>query len=333
MRAAALTRRWCRLACMPAIVPAIVMAALAIAQPLHAEIRMQGKFTAEQPCQAVVSIRKQTNPDKTRLTPDRVYAVLAANAQPATHYRLRVPGARPRERWVAADCGHLGSRKVAPPGPVTKPARGPEYVLALTWQAAFCQMRRNKPECAGQTVRRFDADHFSLHGLWPQPRSNVYCGVSSHESKRRWSRIPPLELSGRTRSDLQRMMPGTASNLQRHEWLKHGSCYGKPADAYFRDALALLQQVNDSALQRLFAENIGERLTAAEIRAAADQSFGRGSGARVVVNCRSGMITELQIQLRGTIDSDSDIGSLMRAAATAPVRCTAGRVDAVGFAR
>jgi len=314
--------------------PVLLLAALVLSQPLRAEVRMQGDFAAEQECEAVVSIRKKTNPGKIRLTPYRVYTVLAANAEPATHYRLRVPGARPRERWVAADCGHLGGNRVGPVSPVTKPASGPEYVLALTWQPAFCQMRPNKPECEDQTASRFDANHFTLHGLWPQPRSNVYCGVSSHERKRSWSRIPPLPLSAQTRRELERMMPGTASNLQRHEWLKHGTCYGKPADAYFRDAMALLQQVNGSAVQRLFADNIGERITTAEIRAAADQSFGRGSGARMVVNCaKRGMITELQIHLRGHIDSDSRIGDLMRGAATAHVRCTAGNVDAVGLAR
>ena len=324
-----MTCRWPALV----LVSVILATLLVVSRPLHAEIRLQAKFTAEQQCEAVVSIRKQTNPGKTRLTPDRVYKVLAANAEPASYYRLRVPGARPRERWVAADCGHLGGRRKAPASTVSKSASGPETVLALTWQAAFCQMRRNKPECREQTSRRFDANHFSLHGLWPQPRSKVFCGVSSHQSKRSWSRIPPLDLSAKTRRELEQRMPGMASNLQRHEWLKHGTCYGKPADAYFRDALALLQQVNQSAVQRLFADHIGERITAAEIRAAADQSFGRGSGARIVVNCRSGMITELQIQLRGPIDSDSRIGTLMRNAATAPVRCSAGRVDAVGFAR
>ena len=304
---------------------------LGAASSLFAEIRMQGEFTAEQQCPALVSIRKQTNPDKVTLTPSRVYSVLAANAKLATHYRLRVPGARPRERWVAASCGFLGRRQPDAPSKPTAGARGPEYVLALTWQPAFCQMRRSKPECRGQTAARFDADHFTLHGLWPQPRDNVYCGVGGHERKRSWSRIPPLDLTADTRRRLQQMMPGSASNLQRHEWLKHGTCYGKPADAYYRDALALLEQVNRSAIQDLFAGNLGARVTAAEIRAAADQSFGRGSGSRIVVNCRKGMISELQFHLRGDIGTESPIGELMRAAADVPVRCSAGRVDRVGF--
>ena len=326
---------------------ALLLIGMALSQPLRAEIRMQGKFRAEQACAATVSIRKQTNPGKIHLTPERVFTLLAANTEPASHYLIRVPGARPRERWVAVDCGHLlgsgadsGSGPGSGSGKATTPAgggskplqpRGPEYVLALTWQPAFCQMRRNKPECEKQTPRRFDADHFTLHGLWPQPRENSYCGVSAHERKRSWSRIPPLDLSARTRQELERKMPGSASYLQRHEWLKHGTCYGKPADAYFQDAMRLLQQVNRSAIRELFADNIGSRVTAAEIRAAADKSFGRGSGTRIIVNCRAGMITELQIQLRGDIRRDSQIGDLMQAARSAPLRCTAGRVDRVGY--
>lgn len=301
--------------------------ALGVSGMSRAEIKMDGKFTAEQGCPAVVSIRKKTNPDSARLTPDRVYAVTAANAKPATHYQVRVPGARPRKRWVEAGCGFLGTR----PAPAPSVGRGPEYVLALTWQPAFCQMRRSKPECDKQTAKRFDADHFTLHGLWPQPRTKVYCGVSARRRKSSWSRIPALGLTPKTMSELRQAMPGTASYLQRHEWLKHGTCYGKPAEDYFLDMMALLKQVNGSALQKLFANNIGSRLTAAEVRAAVDRSFGRGTGSKTTMNCKQGMITELQFNLRGDVARFSKLGDLLRGAAGAEVRCAAGRVDRVGL--
>src|SRR3546814_10932851 len=51
------------------------------------------------------------------------------------------------------------------------------FVLAVSWQPAFCETRPAKPECVTQDEDRFDASHFALHGLWPQPRGNVYCGV------------------------------------------------------------------------------------------------------------------------------------------------------------
>src|SRR3546814_5265076 len=51
------------------------------------------------------------------------------------------------------------------------------FVLAVSWQPAFCETRPAKPECVTQDEDRFDASHFALHGLWPQPRGNVSCGV------------------------------------------------------------------------------------------------------------------------------------------------------------
>ena len=52
-----------------------------------------------------------------------------------------------------------------------------QFVLAISWQPAFCETRPEKPECDSQTPDRFDAANFALHGLWPQPRSRDYCGV------------------------------------------------------------------------------------------------------------------------------------------------------------
>jgi len=49
-----------------------------------------------------------------------------------------------------------------------------EYVLAVSWQPAFCETRPRLPECRSQTADRFDATNFTLHGLWPRPRSRAY---------------------------------------------------------------------------------------------------------------------------------------------------------------
>jgi ribonuclease T2 len=52
-----------------------------------------------------------------------------------------------------------------------------EYILAVSWQPGFCETHPNRKECAGQTSERYDATHFSLHGLWPMRKS--YCGVAA----------------------------------------------------------------------------------------------------------------------------------------------------------
>ena len=53
------------------------------------------------------------------------------------------------------------------------------YVLSLSWEPGFCAGHGDKPECAAETATGFDASHFTLHGLWPDP--NEYCGVAASD--------------------------------------------------------------------------------------------------------------------------------------------------------
>ncbi len=211
---------------------------------------------------------------------------------------------------------------------------GNEYVLAVSWQPGFCQTHQSKTECESQTVGRFDATHFTLHGLWPQPRNNVYCGVSNVNKRldetRAWSQRPPLGLTDTTLADLAVTMPGVASFLQRHEWFKHGSCYGAPEE-YYKDSLVLMDQLNDSAVRDLFADNVGQTITGKQIRDSFDETFGDGSGDKVMIDCNSGMITELQINLKGEIEVTTKLDELLAAGAANDKGCGRGLVGAVGF--
>ncbi|MEE9314009.1 MAG: ribonuclease [Rhizobiaceae bacterium] len=212
-------------------------------------------------------------------------------------------------------------------------------VLAISWQAGFCETRPRLRECKSQKSWRYDVTHFSLHGLWPQPRRNAYCGVSESEinkdKKRRWKRLEGLSISSQLKQDLIRIMPGTRSYLHRHEWVKHGTCYSKSAETYFADSLILMDAINGSKVQRLFADNIGRRLSNNEIRKAFDDAFGQGVGDRVRVACkRDGnrtIITEITLGIKGTVTADVDIGKLALASPTTNAGCPAGIVDAVGL--
>ncbi len=218
-------------------------------------------------------------------------------------------------------------------------AMAADHLLAVSWQPAFCETHRAKPECATQTRGRFDADHFALHGLWPQPRGTVYCGVAQDLARDdragRWDALPDPSLDAATRAELRRVMPGTQSRLERHEWIKHGTCYGAPAEAYFAESLALMRALNGSPVRDLFAGRIGRTVTRSEIRAAFDTAFGAGAGARVEVTCtREGdppMILELRLHLRGTVGPGPDLGRLLTAAEPARGGCAGGRVDRVGY--
>ena len=126
-----------------------------------------------------------------------------------------------------------------------------EYILAVSWQPGFCETRPKRKECAGQTAERYDATHFSLHGLWPMKKS--YCGVAAdiraRDKKGDWLELPQLAMAEETAAKLLIAMPGTQSGLDRHQWLRSGTCQGGTAQDYFAVQLRLLDELNGSAVR------------------------------------------------------------------------------------
>lgn len=217
-------------------------------------------------------------------------------------------------------------------------AAGKTYVLAVSWQPAFCETRPEKPECISQTDERFDASNFTLHGLWPQPRSNVYCGVEADlqaiDRAGGWEDLPAPDLTAETRKALDQVMPGVASFLDRHEWVKHGTCHANSAEVYFSDSLRLLSELNASPVRTVFSAGIGRVLSAQTIRERFDEAFGPGAGRRVEVICRRvgirRLIVELKISLAGPIAPGRGLQALLDQAPETSAGCAAGIVDRVG---
>lgn len=312
------------------------MSLLGMTAGAQAMVPIDGRLTATGACPAVTAIKRGENPGKVLLEPGRIYQVLGKNKDAATHLLVRIEGAKPDSRWVAVSCGTLNA-KPRPSKAKQRQGKVPsgQFLLAASWLPAFCETQRRRPECRDQTARRPDASRFSLHGLWPQPSSRSYCGVSSGDRDRSksggWSKLPPLELSDATRQGLDRLMPGTRSYLHRHEWTKHGTCYGAPPETYFRDSVALLKQLNNSKVTELFSRSIGRHLSATEVRGAFDAAFGRQAGQRVRLVCKDGMISELRISLKGKIRDGVALKQLIQAAPTKSAGCRGGRVDKAGL--
>jgi ribonuclease T2 len=310
----------------------------AIVGPARGFEPMDGCFVAATVCPAVSSIRIASNPGAIVTEVGRPYELLGANrADQPSHFQIRITAADPRDRWVEVDCGKVVAACDLPDAPPPPPeeAASSGYVLAASWQPAFCQTHRTKTECRAPTQERFDSAHFALHGLWPQPRDNVYCGVRreqrADDEAGRWSDLPPLELTDETRADLDVVMPGTQSDLQRHEWIRHGTCYSDTPEEYYVESLQLMNQLNASPVRVLFAERIGELVTADELRAAFDQAFGAGAGDRVEIACSGGLITELRIHLDGAITATTRFAALIAAADPVSGGCRGGRIDPAGF--
>ena len=307
----------------------------------QASIKINNEFQATRTCDALQSIRRGTNPGNINIVPGITYQATEKNKPDATYYRLKIEGADPSLRWVAVNCGELLGA-IGDNGGGNSVPDNPEYLLAISWQPAFCETRPNKEECETQTVTRFDADKFTLHGLWPQPRGNDYCGVSQRNKQldkdKKWSDLPPIDLSEELFAELAVKMPGIASDLHRHEWYKHGTCYNTTPEEYFRESLMLLDQVNNSAVQDLFAENIGEEITATQIGNKLVEAFGDGVDKKVRIRCTTDrnprnreIVTELWLNLEGNIEPDTQISDLFKDAPRASSRCSVAEVDEVGL--
>jgi ribonuclease T2 len=207
-----------------------------------------------------------------------------------------------------------------------------DYVLALSWQPAFCETHRDKLECLTQTSTRFDAKALVLHGLWPQPKGAVYCDVDSkvkaQDKAGKWDKLPASTLSASSWAVLQKVMPGT--------------CSGMSQERYFKTSAQLLALVNRSSVRTLLKSRLGTLVMRKDIVAAFDKAFGAGAGKRVVFKCQKvgarWVLTEMRLHLSGalgsTLSGKADLGRLLLAAEpVSPGRAECGvmTIDPVGY--
>ena len=281
------------------------------------------ELTATQACGLFNNLKHTQNSGSLFLEPGSSYEVLQHHKG---QYLLKLPGKSPAQRWV--DDGCLASANQ--PKAENSAAVSQQNLLALSWHNAFCETHRYRKEC--KTSR--NSGNFTLHGLWPQPKGKVYCGVPKRyviaDREGRWHQLPEPKLTAQTYEKLLEVMPGAVSNLHRHEWIKHGTCYGTDEETYFTHAIALAQEVRRSAVARLFRTHAGKRLRIEQVRKAFDQSFGRGIGSRVELRCQRGMITEVWLHLG---KSDTTLAQALKEGGPVKSRCRYGIVDRAGYGR
>ena len=253
-------------------------------------------------------------------------------------YYINIKGISVPNRWVDKSCfkeesiAKTVSKKVEIKE-IKNISNSPQMLLALSWQNAFCETHRYLRECKSSRKSYTDTK-FGLHGLWPQPRENIYCGVSSEDKSldksRKWRNLAPLKLSETTRKELLEVMPSSKSSyLQRHEWIKHGTCANMSQDEYYSRAISLTKQINESKVGQFFTQNIGKVVKLEQIRFKMNESFGRGAGKKLELRCKDGLISEIWLYL-GDANSD-DISILLKDGKDVRSRCTKGKIDRVGF--
>lgn len=311
----------------------VVLATLIVAPVAKAET-----LTTAQACPAYLSIKKKTG--EVTLAQGETYQVVAHNKEPPTWLQVEVATAAPKGRWVAVGCAQASQPgrpdAPAPSGPAQPhpPGGKASHLLSLSWEPTFCQAHGDKAECAGETSASPDARQLSLHGLWPQPKGFYYCIADGAEKKRirdlddahQWDKLPDPGLSGGVHDRLAVAMPGVQSLLERHEWAKHGTCFGATPDAYFGRAVDLVDQINASAVGQLIAANVGKTVTTAQIRAAFDDAFGAGSADAVAVKCAGAAISEIEVYLAGPVNGTDPVGKLLHHADEAST-CQKGQLS------
>jgi ribonuclease T2 len=160
--------------------------------------------------------------------------------------------------------------------------------LVLTWGPSLCATEPTNAGCTSGHVQT-QGSTWILHGLWPQPDDQQYCGVPKEVAKRagnlHGSDMPSVDIGDDVRNTLQSMM-SDASTLASHEWYAHGTCSGVTPDVFFSDATALTGEARN-VLDPMFAEAQGGRIALSAVRDKFDADFGAGAGERVRLSCRN----------------------------------------------
>lgn len=198
------------------------------------------------------------------------------------------------------------------------------YVLALSWQPAFCETKPDKEECRTQPPDRYDATYLALHGLWPNRNTDKkhtfgFCGVKKSlrklDNANKWCKMPSPKLTNETKKDLAQCMPGYASCLERHAWYKHGTCSGMKADEYFSTSNFLVATFAATAMGHYISANAGSMVYADDLFHEFEKDFGEGSRDSVKLHCTNvdgaNMLVEVRVYLANPIPEEGELKDLL----------------------
>ena len=123
------------------------------------------------------------------------------------------------------------------------------------------------------------------------------------------------------------------SCLDRHEWIKHGTCAGIDPEGYFGHTLRLDARVQATAFGDAITANVGREVTPEQLIQAFEASFGAGSGEALTLVCSDrGDLSEVRIALQASaLEGDLDGGDLHLDGPAPASRCPGTiRIDAAG---
>ena len=162
-----------------------------------------------------------------------------------------------------------------------------DNILALTWENSWCVINPKDYKCRTRTIRDYSLTHFLLHGLWPKNKN--YC-------KRKKFNPDKTIIYG-----IKRFMPSV--KLAKHEWEKHGTCFGTDQQTYFLTAFKLTQQFNESQFLTFVRMHRGQWVSLERIRYVFGGAFGDRNKRKFQLVCKKKggefYITEIRLNLKG----------------------------------
>ncbi len=251
-----------------------------------------------------------------------ILLLLAALPAAALSWDQGDPAARWRSSLSAAPA--VPRPVLADPPKANQPGEFQAYVLSLQWSAAFCETRPHLPECGDRDPDRFSARNLTLHGLWPEKvgdtaRKYGYCGVDDAtralDRAPTWCRLPALGLTRATSARLASVMPAVSSCLDKHEWIKHGTCSGYAPEDYFLRSSELVEHIAGTAFGRFLSANAGRAVTADALLAAFERDFGAGSRTLVKLTCAkargASLLVDVRLKLAHPLRPAKELGKML----------------------
>ena len=287
---------------------------------------VSGTFEATQSCPAYVSKNNKSNPDHLMVQPHYQYPLKEINKTPPDWLRIELPDAHNTLRWVSVQCGITEYNERDSNRCIADAGMADSYVLAMSLQSGFCQTygyEAGKPECTNLAPNSYQANHLTLHGLWPNQdacgQRYGFCGVSPRTNHCDYS---PLDLNSVVAEKLKKIMPSYhyGSCLERHEWNKHGSCQILTTDDYFTLAMRLTTEADQTALGQYLTQHKGETVSLSTLHELIATSFGNHNAEKIYLGCKDGILVDIFIQLPALIPLDESLISLINKAPAYPAR-------------
>lgn len=155
------------------------------------------------------------------------------------------------------------------------------YVLALSWNATWCELEGDARE-AEQCDPRFDYG-FTLHGLWPQYDTG-------------WPSFCRSDARNPSRAQTSAMSDIMASGgLAFFQWKKHGRCTGLSSTGYFAAARTAYEAVSRPQTLREIPREMS--LPPKVVEAAFLEVNPNLQADGVTITCKGGYIQEVRICL------------------------------------